>query len=91
MYIASLMHNFYDISLYSVVCAALQPRGTPCVLTLQTHTGLPPLCRHSGLHSCSITAFLWHTLDTVGHQIPEHNLSSVLLYPELIVTHISTT
>lgn len=47
---------FCHIPLYFVVCATLQPRGTPCVLTLQTHTGLPqPLCRHSGLYSCSIT------------------------------------
>lgn len=42
---------------YSKVCAALATRGTPCVLTVRTHTGLPqPLSRHSGFYSYCITA-----------------------------------
>lgn len=41
---------------FHIVCAALQPRGTPCVLTVQTHSGLPQASRHSGFYSYSITA-----------------------------------
>lgn len=62
MYIESFIQMFVtmsssEISWYSIVCAAFQPRGTPCVLTVQTHTSLPQLLsRHSGFYSYSITA-----------------------------------
>lgn len=47
----------WHLSWYPIVCAALRTRGTPCVLTVQTHTGLPQaLSRHSGFYSYSITA-----------------------------------
>lgn len=49
--------GFWHLSWYSKVRAALRTRGTPCVLTVQTHTGLPqPLSRHNGFYSYSITA-----------------------------------
>lgn len=62
MYIAGVIQLFAimffgGVSCYSMACAALRPRGTPCVLTVQTHTGLPQLLsRHSGFYSYSITA-----------------------------------
>lgn len=49
--------GIWHLSWYSKVCAALTTRGTPCVLTVQTHTGLlQPLSRHSDFCSYSITA-----------------------------------
>lgn len=62
MYIASFIQMFvtmssWETSWYSIVCAAFQLRGTPCVLTVQTHTSSPQLLsRHSGFYSYSITA-----------------------------------
>lgn len=49
MYIPSLIQVF---DIYLLICAALQARGTLCVLTVQTHTGLhQPLSKHGGLYS----------------------------------------
>lgn len=49
--------SVWHLSWYSVVCTALWTRGSPCVLTVQTHTGLPQsFSRHNDLDSYSITA-----------------------------------
>lgn len=76
-------------------------RGTPCVLTVQSHTGSPqPLSRHSGFYSCSMTSTTSATANVkssvahIGHsgtKKVEHNLNSVLPYFKSIITPTSTT
>lgn len=56
MYISSFI-QVVDIFVDILRLCCLSIRGTPCVLTVQTHTGLPqPLSRHSGSYSYCITA-----------------------------------
>lgn len=86
---------------HSRVCAALRTQRYSLCPHCATHAGFTSASKqtqrllqlqsnstHS--HSLRISA-PWHTSDTVGQQIPEHNLNSLLPYSKSIITPISTT
>lgn len=88
-------------SWYSRVCAALQTQRYSLCPHCATHSGFTSASKqtqrflqlqNNSTHSHNLRISApWHTSDTVGQQIPEHNLNSLLPYSKSIITPISTT